>query len=161
MWDILMWLLNVWAVELHRLTVICTATWQKAPLTGVEFAATLHAFFFGKGKGLRILNIFVPFFTMWWRWEKTYSRVASWSSAWPTPRPSAGDGWPRSVAFLSDWPHWWPGLGPLCGWPRSCRVRTAETEIPVYTGQCREACWETCGSASAPSGTDTKTLLVT
>lgn len=156
-----------------RFAVVDSRQWFSLRLDRKHFqpewnrAATVYSSLWKEAKVCVSLNVWIEipqlclFLNVWWRWEETYSQVASWSWAWPTPRPSAGDGWPRSVAFLSDWPHWWPGLCPLCGWPQSCRVRRAQAEIPVYTGQCREACWETRGSASTPSGTDTKTLLVT
>lgn len=104
---------------------------------------------------------------------KTYDQLVFWSWGSLTPQPSAGDGWPRSAAFLSDWPHWWPELCPRCGWPRSCRVgRGEETEIPENTRQyrragrgklsgCQGADWDGNKEASCYSKKKTRQLLLT
>lgn len=63
--------------------------------------------------------------------KNIYDQLVSWSWGWLTPRPSAGDEWPHSVAFLSGWHHWWLGLGPLYGWLQSCRFRRAD-EAEIY-----------------------------
>lgn len=83
------------------------------------------------------------------KWRNIYDQLVSWSWGWLTPRPSAGDEWPHSVAFLSGWHRWWLGLGPLYEWLQSCRFRRAdEAEIyqTVPTEKARRAvrlpvCW--------------------
>lgn len=54
MWDIFMWLLNGWAVDLQLLSVIFTATWQKTFLTRVGICS--HRLFLSleRSKGLCI-----------------------------------------------------------------------------------------------------------
>lgn len=91
--------------------------------------------------------------------KNIYDQLVSWSWGWLTPRPSAGDEWPHSVAFLSGWHHWWLGLGPLYGWLQSCRFKSRwSRDLPDSTNRDGQ---ESCQAASMLTQTETKRRLVT